>query len=343
MLLRRLSEAFGPPGQEGIVRDIIRREITPHVDRVWTDALGNLLWEKKAIGDSGTRVFLAAHMDEVALMITVIEKSGFLRFKPMGGLDQRVLVSKAVAIGTSAVPGVIGAKPIHLLEAAERKQAFQLRDLYIDIGATCKEEAEQLVTLGDGAVFATPFAPLSDSNRFKGKAFDNRVGCGALVELLKSQYPVNLIGAFTVQEEVGLRGARVAAYGFEADYALVLETTTAADVPRSEAHQQSTSLGEGPALTVVDGTVIAHKPLVNQLVALAEIRNYLYQLRRTTSGGTDAGVIQLTQCGIPTAVISVPCRYIHSPVGIFDHGDYEGLIKLVQAFLEELPRTRRNH
>lgn len=335
MLLKRLSEAFGPPGQEDEVRNLLRQEIAPHVDKIWTDALGNLLAEKKGLKKGAPRVMLTAHMDEVALMITHIENEGFLRFKTMGGIDQRVLVSKPVVVGPKKVPGVIGSKAIHLMTPEERKKAFLLRDLYIDIGTSSREEAEELIELGGGAVFNSVFCPLSD-NRVRGKAFDDRVGCSALVEVLQGQYPATLMAAFTVQEEVGLRGARVAAFGKDIDLAIVLEATTAFDVPDSKPHQTATYLGRGPALTIMDHTLIVDPVLLAALEEKAREKKIPYQLRRTGSGGTDGGAIHLTEGGIPTAVIAVPCRYLHSPASVIELSDYRHLVDLTSAFLSGL-------
>ncbi len=334
MLLKRLSAAFGPPGQEGEVRDLLRREIGPYVDKIWTDALGNLLAEKKGLEEGAPRVMLTAHMDEVALMITHIEDTGLLRFKTMGGIDQRILVSKPVVVGVKKVPGVIGSKAIHLVTPEERKRAFMLRDLYLDIGASSREEAEKLVTVGEGAVFNSSFCLLGD-NRVRAKALDDRVGCSALVEILQRQYPVTLIAAFTVQEEVGLRGARVAAFGKDIDLALVLEATMAFDVPDSKPHETVTYLGGGPALTIMDRTLIADPALLASLRKTARERKIPYQLRRTGTGGTDGGAIHLTEDGIPTVVMAVPCRYLHSPASVIELSDYHHLVDLTSAFLSE--------
>ena len=209
MLLKRLTEACGGPGQEDEVRDLIRTEITPLADQVTTDALGNLIAVKNGT-KAGPKVMIAAHMDEVALMVMSIEKSGMLKFSPIGGIDPRVLVAKAVVIGINRVPGVIGSKPIHLQKPDERKKALSIDELYIDIGASKKEEAERLVSIGELAYFTTEFTTIGP-DRFKAKALDDRVGCAMLIDILKENYQLSLYGVFTVQEEVGLRGAGTAA------------------------------------------------------------------------------------------------------------------------------------
>ncbi|AZR72833.1 peptidase M42 [Anoxybacter fermentans] len=336
MLLKRLTEAAGLPGMEDEVRNLIKEEVKDLVDDMRTDALGNLITYKKGKVD-GPVVMLAAHMDEIGLMITHINKNGLLRFKPLGGIDPRVLVSKKVLIGPKKVPGVIGSKPIHLQNNDERKHAIPLDKLYIDIGAKNKEEAEKLVKIGDGAVFDTKFAEVGEGC-VKGKAFDDRVGCSILIELLKRKYDVSIYAVFTVQEEVGLRGASVVAYDLDPDLALVFEGTTASDVPDMSEHQYSTSLGEGPAISLMDRSVIADRRIVQGLVETARENGLKYQFRRTNFGGTDAGRIHLTKEGIPSAVISVPCRYIHSPVSLMNLNDYNTLIELVDKYLHKIAK-----
>ena len=254
MLLKKLTEACGAPGQEGEVRNLIRSEIEGHVDEIRTDALGNLIAIKNPSAP-GPKVMLAAHMDEVALMILGIEKNGLLRFRPIGGIDPRVLVAKTVLVGEKKVPGVIGSKPIHLQKPEERKRPLGIDELLIDIGAKSQEEAEKVVNLGDCAYFATKFEEFGQ-DKIKAKALDDRVGCALLIELLKRDYNIPVYGVFTVQEEVGLRGAGVAAYQIQPDVAIVLEGTTASDVPGSDPHKHATSVGKGPAITIMDRSVI---------------------------------------------------------------------------------------
>lgn len=336
MLLKRLSEASGVPGMEHEVRDLIREEIKGLVDEMRTDALGNLIAYKKGKTD-GPVVMLAAHMDEVGLMVTYIKSNGLIRFKPLGGVDPRVLVSKKVYIGPKRVPGVIGSKPIHLQAADERKKAIPLDQLYIDIGAKDQEDAEKLVERGDSIVFATTFGEFGDGC-VKGKAFDDRIGCLTIIELLKRQYDFPIYAVFTVQEEVGLRGASVAAHDLDPDLALVFEGTTASNVPNMSEHEYSTSLGEGPALSMMDAGMIANRKLVQDIIQVAEANGLPYQFRRTNFGGTDAGRIHLTKEGIPAAVISVPTRYIHSPVSMIKLTDFENLVQLVDKYLQKIAK-----
>ncbi|MDI9484571.1 MAG: M42 family metallopeptidase [Bacillota bacterium] len=334
MLLARLTEANGAPGQEGDVRDIIRAEVEPHVHEIKTDALGNLIAVKNPDAP-GPRVMLAAHMDEVALMIVGIESNGFLKFRPIGGVDPRVLVAKSVLVGAKKVPGVIGSKPIHLQKPPERERAFTMQELLIDIGAKSKEEAEGLVKLGEIAYFTTKYEEFGNG-KVKAKALDDRVGCALAIRLLQEEVSFPLIAAFTVQEEVGLRGAGVAAYQVKPDLAIVLEGTTASDVPGTDEHKHATTVGAGPCITVMDRVSIPHPPLVRELFSLAEEEGIKVQVRRNTAGGTDAGQIQLSEEGVKVATIAVPCRYIHSPASVMSKEDFEGAYKLVKSYLKRL-------
>ncbi|ADU51800.1 Cellulase [Thermaerobacter marianensis DSM 12885] len=332
MLLARLSEARGVSGDEAAVRELILEAVLPSIDAYRIDSMGNLL-VVKGKNKSGPRVMVAAHMDEVGLMITRVEKNGLLRFAKVGGLDDRLLPGKRVRVGPDGVPGVIGSKPIHLDRRASSVTPSD--ELYIDIGATSREAAEKLVRPGHYATFDTAFGEFGQGC-WKGKAFDDRVGCALLIELLRGDYDFPLYGAFTVQEEVGLRGAATAAYAIHPDVALVLEGTTCADIPGADEHGQSTRLGHGPAITAMDRTVIPPRWLTDRLVAAAERRGIPYQWKRTTFGGTDAGRIHQVRAGVPSAVVSVPCRYIHSPCAVMSRQDFENAQQLVRGFLEDL-------
>jgi endoglucanase len=273
-------------------------------------------------------------MDEIGLMIVHAEKDGSLRFRPVGGIDPRVLLAKKVLIGDNKVPGVIGMKPIHLLEPRERQQVVKHKDLSIDIGASSKEEAEKLVKIGDYAMFDISFSELGGELRaVKGKAFDDRAGCAVLVELLRETYTFDLHAAFTVQEEVGLRGARVAGYSIAPDVAFALEGTICDDLPKKRDVSSTTRLGAGPAITVMDRTVISDRRLVELLVDTAEENDIPYQFKQPGKGGTDAGAVHLTREGVPSVVLSVPARYIHSPTCLLSLNDFDNTVRLMQATL----------
>lgn len=335
MLLKSLCELNGTSGSEGRVRNFLRQKIEPFVDTIKVDKIGNLIAIKGA-QLPGPKVMLTAHMDEVALMIIDITSDGFLEFLPVGGIDARILVSKPVQINEALI-GVIGAKAIHLQKYTERQKALAFDQLYIDIGAKSKQEAAKKVKPGDYAYFMTKCEPFGEG-LFKGKAFDDRVGCSILVELLKKDYDFPLVVAFTVQEEVGLRGAKVAAYHISPDFAIVIEGTEAADVMKTEEEEWVTELGQGPACSLMDGTTLYDPKLIRWVAELARIKEIPLQFRRATSGRNDAGPIQVSREGIPTIVLSIPCRYIHSFVSVLSEKDYSACLSLVNELLNDLPR-----
>lgn len=337
MLLETLSNAAGVSGAEGPVRDILLEAIRGKVDETRIDSLGNLIAVKRAADPktSGPRVMVAAHMDEVGVMIVHIESSGFLRFRPVGGIDPRVLLSKQVLIGEKSVPGVIGQKAVHLLKPSDRGHVVAVEQMFIDIGAKDRAEAESLVKLGDCGIFATRFASLGGTA--KGKALDDRAGCAILAELLaEAPYPCEIVGVFTVQEEVGLRGAQVAAYAVEPDFALVLEGTVCDDSPKKVDVSPTTRLGAGPAISIADRSAITDRRLVDLAVSTAKAIGSPYQFKQPMVGGTDAGRIHLSRGGVPTTVLAVPCRYLHSPVSLLSLSDYEYTLKLAKATLARI-------
>ncbi|MCL6446092.1 MAG: M42 family metallopeptidase [Alicyclobacillus sp.] len=334
MLLKTLTEAMGPSGFEDEIRQVIRGVVQPHVDRQYTDVLGSLLCEK-GIDQSGPRVMLDAHMDEVGLMIVHVEDNGLLKFRSLGGIDPRVLVSKPVRIGPEKRFGVIGVKPIHLQKPDERRRPLDMDQLYIDIGAKDKEDALAVVSPGDVAVFATQFEPIGDGC-VKAKSFDDRVGCAVLIETLKKSFRIPLYGAFTVQEEIGLRGATAAAYRIAPDIAIALEATVCFDVVGAPGHGQGTVLGGGPALTVQDARTIADGRFLEFMMAVAEANDIPYQLRRVKGGTNDFGAIHTVREGCVGGGISVPLRYMHAPAQIISLEDYENTIRLVEAVLRAI-------
>jgi len=337
LLLKRLSDARGVSGNEDAVRAILVEEIRPHVDEYRVDTIGNLIAMVRARGvETPHRVMVAAHMDEVGLMVVRIDKDGVLRFRTVGGVDPRVLIAKRVLVGKEAIPGVIGMKPIHLLTEEERKQVAKVEQMYIDIGAKGKDDAESVVKVGDYVSFATQARLLG--RVVMGKAFDDRAGCAVLAELVKERYSVDLVAAFTVQEEVGLRGARVAAYGIEPEIGFALEGTICDDLPREEDVTPVTRLGKGPAITVMDRSMIADRHLVDLLVRTAEAEGIPHQFKAPGLGGTDAGAIHMSREGVPSVAVSVPARYIHTPVSLVSLDDFEGAVALMKATLHRLDK-----
>jgi endoglucanase len=337
LLLKELSEAFGVSGHEEAVRKLIQSAIQDRIDEQRVDTLGNLIAVKKGASRSPRKVMIAAHMDEVGLMIMHIEKDGWLRFHPVGGIDPRILLAKKVLIGDDRVPGVIGVAPIHLLDAKARNQVLKIRDLAIDIGVSSKEDAERKVKRGDYATFDVTYEELGGEwSSAKGKALDDRAGCAALIELLHERYPFDLYAAFTVQEEIGARGARVAAHAIAPDVALVLEGTICDDTPKKRDVSPTTALGAGPAITLMDRSMIADRRLVRLLADTAAEQGIDHQFKQPGRGGTDAGVIHLSREGVPSAVVSVPVRNLHSPVSIMSLNDLRGMVRLLRASLYAL-------
>lgn len=332
MLLKTLCDAFGPSGCEGEIRKLIIPEIEPYCDEIKVDSIGNIIALKKGASHE-KKVMLSAHMDEVGFIISGINDKGYLEFKTVGGIDTRVIISKNVLVGKDKIPGVIGIKAVHLQTKAEREEVPKVKNLYIDIGAKDKADAEKYVSLGDYATFDTKYAEIGE-NRIKAKAIDDRAGCYILTNLIKEPVKYDTYFCFTVQEEVGLRGARVAAYRVNPDIALVLESTTCADVHDTPPHAQVTNLDSGVVISFMDRSTIVPREYIDFLNKISDGINVQY--KKTTAGGNDAGAIHQTACGIKTASLSVPCRYLHSPVSVCSKNDISAAESLARRFLERI-------
>lgn len=326
--LETLSNLAGVSGDEGRVRRYIRAEVMPYVDETSVDSIGNLYTVKH--GD-GPRVMLVAHMDEVGMQVNGVLENGLLSYL-QAGIDPRVAVSKRVLVGEAAVPGVIGAKAHHMQKKKDFEHVLGHDELFIDIGAKNREDALKYVKIGDYACFTTRFARFGDG-LFKGKALDDRAGCAILMELLKNRYDCELLAVFTVQEEVGCRGAEVAVQRARPDLALVLEGTTANDVSGMPQHRQVTCVGRGAAISVMDRGTIVRQRLLSALKTCAEQNGVPHQFRRGALGGTDASMIHKALAGCPAGGISVPCRYIHSPCSVASIHDFESAYRLADAFM----------
>ena len=334
-LLKNLTEAVGVSGDEKEVRLLLRDLSADHVDEWRVDSMGNLIARKKGSGESALRVMVDAHMDEVGLMITDIATDGTLKFTGVGGFDDRALLGKMVQVGPKKYTGVIGAKPTHLLSSSERERVVKMDAMRIDIGAKNKDAAAKLVKVGDRAAFVTPYEELGPTAL--GKAFDNRAGCAALVELLRAEpYPFDLYAAFTVQEEVGLRGAEVAAYGIDPDVALVLESTPAYDLPNDNDASPNVALGEGPSIYVMDRRAIQDPRLVAHLTQVASEYEIPFQIRQPGGGGTNTGAIQTSRSGTRAATLAIPGRYAHTPAMLINLDDYAHTVRLAELFLRSL-------
>lgn len=334
-LLKSLTEAVGVSGAEKEVRLLIRDLIADHVDEWHVDAMGNLLTLKKGTGTSDLRVMVDAHMDEVGLMVTGFDNNGTLKFTGVGGFDDRALLGKVVRVGSKKLTGVIGARPIHLLKSNERNRIVKMDSMRIDIGAKNKSAAQKKVKVGDRAAFVTEYQEIGPTA--VGKAFDNRAGCAVLVELLRAApYPFDLHAVFTVQEEVGLRGAKVAAYAINPDAALILESTPAYDLPNEQDESPNVALGKGPSLYVMDAGTIQDPRLVAHITRTADANDIPYQIRRPGGGGTNTAAIQRVHAGVPAATIAVPGRYAHTPSMMVNLDDYAHVVRLAEATLRTL-------
>jgi tetrahedral aminopeptidase len=344
-LLGRLSNAFGPSGGEKAVRALIRAEIEAHVDAVETDPMGNLIATKRGSGEEPRlKVMFSAHMDEVSFMVTEVAKSGVINFTGRS-VDKRLLLAKRVLIGADRVPGVIAAPVPHLQSGDAANRVVDIDNLHIDIGAADEKGANAKVKIGDYVTFATEFVSLSDDPAWptaRGKAFDDRAGCAALVTLLqKERFPVDVVGVFSVQEEVGLRGAGIAAYRVTPDAAFALEGTVCDDLPQQPDEDRSpiTRLGAGPAVALVDAGMVVPPGIVALLRRCSEEENIPAQFVARGTGRTDASAIYHTQAGIPAGTISIPCRYIHSPASILNLNDLDNTVRLAAAALRRIDRA----
>ena len=333
MLLRELLALHGVSGNEGEVRSFILEQAKDLADRVEVDALGSVLAWKDAAKPNAKTVMLAAHMDEVGFIVQYVREDGLLRYLPVGGIDPAVCVSKRVLVGKDKVPGVLGSKAVHLQEPEERTHPFTHDKLFIDIGARDKKDALTKVKVGDFVSFDGPIVDFG-FGLLKARALDARVGCAVLLELLQGRYDVNLCCAFTVQEEIGLNGSLVSARRVQPDIGIAFEGTTANDTAGARVHEEVCTLGKGPTISFMDRASIATPWLFAHLCKLAEDKGLSWQLKRGVAGGNDAGSMQRAGQGVATAVISVPCRYIHSPSPVCCLKDVEGALLLGRAFLE---------
>lgn len=327
-LLERLCSCSGISGDELDIRNLIIDEIKPYSDEINTDNLGNIIVFKKGKNRAKHKLMLSAHMDEVGLMVTDITTDGYLKFDEVGGIDKRVLLGKCVTVGTRKVNGVIGIKPIHLTKGEEKSSVPSMSDMYIDIGADSADEAKKYVCIGDSINF-TPNFEYNDVT-IKSKALDDRFGCYVLIELIKSELEYDTHFVFAVQEEVGLRGAKVAAYTVDPEFAIVVETTTAADVPEIDADKQVCNLSQGAVISVMDRRTIYDKQLVKSAFKIAEDYKVKAQYKRVVAGGNDAGVIHQSRKGVRTLAVSLPCRYLHAPSCIVNIDDCESTLKIVR-------------
>ncbi|MFW9938449.1 MAG: M42 family metallopeptidase [Candidatus Thorarchaeota archaeon] len=341
-LQKELSSLLGVSGFEDEVSDFILNMIKDKelADRVWKDKLGNILVEKEGkIGKE--RILFDAHTDEIGFMISHIDKKGFLRFVPVGGWDTRVLLGQAIIIKSDTgklYHGLIGSKPPHLTSGNERKKVVDIPDMYIDIGLSSKEKVEKVgINIGSIGTLFSPFQELPD-NFVRGKAFDDRTGCNVLLHVLMEATDLDhddtIVMNFAVQEETGRTGTVPGAYSLNPTMAIAVENTTAADVPDIKESENPAILGKGPAITIADKSVISSKYVNRRLIENAKNEDIKFQFKRPIYGLTDAGRIQESKEGVPSTVVSVPCRYIHSPTSLLNLEDIFNTIRLLKAFIK---------
>ncbi len=336
-LLKRLSEAAGVPGREERIRELISSELEGVVDSLETDAMGNLIARKKSKKKQAKRVMVSAHMDEIGFYVRFIDDDGFLRVQNLGGFDTRNLFARPVTVHTASgdVVGVMNpaVKPVHIASADDRKKVPELTEFFVDTGLDA-ETVTAKVRLGDPVTLRHPFEDLGDV--VTGKALDDRVNCFILIELLKTlKKPAHdLYAVFSVQEEVGLRGAQTAAYALEPEIGVALDTTLAVDIPGTPAEQRVTKLGDGVALKVMDSSAISTRWLLDEFIALAEQHGVPHQFELLPLGGTDAGAMQRSRGGVASLTLSIPSRYVHTVTEMVAKRDVEASLALLRAYLD---------
>jgi len=339
-ILHTLSDITGVSGDETKVRSAIKPLVENHVDTMRVDALGNLITYKRGTAENPLRVLVTAHMDEVGFMVVGHTGEGGLRVETIGSIPERLLPGTHVWVGKERMSGVIGLQAIHRAHGDSNHQAAPVENLVIDIGAKNKEEAQEAAPLGTSITFATRFREMGAA--LTGKAFDDRAGCAVLISLLQGErLPCDLYGVFTVQEEVGLRGARVATYAVEPDVGFALEGTLVDDLPKEDKDvSPTTELGKGPAITVKDRSYTTPPRLLSHVLKTAEAEGIPYQIKQPGISSTEAGSIHPARGGVPAITIAVPCRYIHSPRALLHPTDLENTLRLVRASIARLtPET----
>ncbi len=344
-LLATLSDAFGPSGSEENVREILKKRLGRVADRTRVDNLGNIMFYHEG-KKSYPRIMLSAHMDEVGFLVTYVEKEGFLRFERVGGITDNIMLGQRLLIRGSKgfLRGIIGAKPPHILTAEEQNKIIPIEDLFIDIGTDSQDSANKKgIDVGTLGVFDVNFTELGEGFVL-GKAFDDRAGCTVLAEVFDalSDSPYNIVAVGSVQEELGLRGARTAAWQIDPDFGLALEGTFAADVPGTRPDRSSARLKGGPVVTIMDRTVFTDRRILETLISAGRKKSIPFQFKKVPTGGTDAGAINLTKAGVPSGTVAVPCRYIHGPAAITHVEDIRHTAVLTIQFIKDISTSQRN-
>lgn len=333
-MLRELCLLDGISGDEGAVRDHIISRIGDKAE-VTVDDLGNVIAFVKGKSSPKNKVMVSAHMDEVGMIVTYINPDGTVRVSPVGGIDPRVVFGRRVRIGKAGIYGVAGGKAVHNLSAEERKKSVPFDKLVIDVGCDSKEETEKLVSLGDSVRFVSDFTEYGDGY-VKCKAIDDRAGCAIMLRLIDEGVPCDTYFTFVVQEEIGLRGATCAAYTVAPDYAVVLEATTAADIPSASGADRVCELGKGPVVSFMDRHTMYDKELYRLAFETAAENGLPCQTKTRVAGGNDAGAIHVSRGGVRTCAVSLPCRYLHSPYCVIKREDFENAYTLTKLMLDRI-------
>ena len=338
--VKKLCSLSGVSGDEWEVRSYIAERVGKYADSVTVDNMGNIIAFKCGAVHTEKRLMLCAHMDEVGLIITSITEGGYLRFACAGGIDRRVLPGRRVYIGKNKVPGIIGTKDIHLVEPQNKRRVPEISSLYIDVGANCADEAKNVAKVGDTAAFPPDEFELGEfelgSGFLKAKAIDDRVGCAVLLKLIELELPIDCYFVFTVQEEVGTRGAGPAAFAVRPDIALIVEGTTAADMPYVPDEKKICRPGAGVVIPFMDGGTIYNRGLFDLLKNIADENAIKWQTKTMIAGGTDASAVQRSISGVKTAGIACAIRNIHSPASVGNIDDFNGMFRLAKLFLERI-------
>lgn len=335
-LLKSISETAGAPGFEKRIRDLVASEIKNYADSVEVDNMGNLIAFRK--GKTDKKVMCAAHMDEIGFIVSHIDDNGFVRFLPLGGFDPKTLSSQRVIIhGREDIVGVMGTKPIHLMSPEERNKAVQIKDFFIDLGMG-KEDVEEIVSVGDAITRDRELIEMG--NCFNGKSLDNRISVFVLLEAMKQlhgkELPCDTYAVFSVQEEVGLRGAQVASLNIQPDFGIAIDTTIAFDVPGSQPHEAVSHLGDGVAIKIMDSSIICDTRMRRYMEEVAKRNEIKYQFEMLPAGGTDSGMIQrMVKGGAITGAISLPTRHIHQVIETVHKDDVKNAIDLTVSVLSE--------
>ncbi len=333
-LLKKLCELNGISGNEEAVASYIRAEVEGYCE-CETDNLGNLICFKKGEKIPKNKVAFFAHMDEVGMIVHYINDDGSLKISPVGGVDSRVVFGRQVVVGEKKLAGIIGSKAVHNLTEEEKSRAVSFSEIYVDIGANSKEEAEKVVKLGDVVAFKSDFLEFGDG-MIKSKALDDRAGCAIMIDMLKKPFKYDTYFIFTVQEEIGLRGAKASSYTVNPDIAVVLETTTAGDIPSVSDDKKVCEVNKGAVVSFMDRGTIYNKKLYDLAFETAKNNDIPCQTKTMIAGGNDSGAIHVSCGGVKTVAISVPCRYLHSPSTVFSYNDFMSVKNLANALCERL-------